>query len=217
MVGSLARITLVCAALGISHSALASKQAKELAARTFGRRYRNGLYRFSFTAISALQFAWLAWYVFRQPDRPLYRVPSPWSWLMRVGQFSGLVWGFITVVVLGLPDFNGIPQMRALLAGEEPTPEPEAQGPDLGEDGEMRALGPYSLTRHPNNLSPAILFLLEPNMTANRAWIAFLSVLYALVGSYHEEARLKAKYGEAYERYRRRVPFYLPLRGSKAR
>jgi protein-S-isoprenylcysteine O-methyltransferase Ste14 len=49
-------------------------------------------------------------------------------------------------------------------------------------------------------------------MTVNRAVLAALVTLYVVLGSMHEEYRLRATYGAAYERYRRVVPFLIPRR-----
>jgi protein-S-isoprenylcysteine O-methyltransferase Ste14 len=54
------------------------------------------------------------------------------------------------------------------------------------------------------------LFL--PRMTANRAVLVALVALYVVLGSMHEEYRLRVAYGAAYERYRRAVPFLIPRR-----
>jgi protein-S-isoprenylcysteine O-methyltransferase Ste14 len=47
-------------------------------------------------------------------------------------------------------------------------------------------------------------------MTANRAVLTVLVAVYVVLGSLHEEYRLQAAYGAAYERYRRSVPFMIP-------
>jgi protein-S-isoprenylcysteine O-methyltransferase Ste14 len=54
------------------------------------------------------------------------------------------------------------------------------------------------------------LFL--PRMTANRAVLIVLVALYVVLGSMHEEYRLRTVYGETYERYRRMVPFLISRR-----
>jgi protein-S-isoprenylcysteine O-methyltransferase Ste14 len=51
-----------------------------------------------------------------------------------------------------------------------------------------------------------------PRMTANRAVLVALVALYVVLGSMHEEYRLRAAYTVAYERYRRVVPFLVPGR-----
>jgi len=53
-------------------------------------------------------------------------------------------------------------------------------------------------------------------MTANRAVLMMLVALYVVLGSKHEEYRLRtahdAAHDAAYERYRRAVPFLMPRR-----
>jgi protein-S-isoprenylcysteine O-methyltransferase Ste14 len=49
-----------------------------------------------------------------------------------------------------------------------------------------------------------------PRMTVNRAVLTVLVAFYVMLGSLHEEYRLRAAYGAAYERYRRSVPFLIP-------
>jgi protein-S-isoprenylcysteine O-methyltransferase Ste14 len=49
-------------------------------------------------------------------------------------------------------------------------------------------------------------------MTANRAVLVALVALYVVLGSMHEEYRLRVAYRAAYERYRRAVPFLMPRR-----
>lgn len=208
--GTVGRIVRVCIALAAIHSLLASRQAKHLVRQIAGPRYRNGLYRLAYNAQSVLLLAWAARWFSRLPDRELYRAKPPWSWLFRVGQAASLGVLLSGVQVIGPLDFAGVTHLRALLAGHDPGPEPEAQGPPISADGEMATDEVFHLTRHPSNLGVAGFFLLFPRMTANRAVLAALVALYVVLGSLHEEHRLRAAYGVPFEEYRRKVPFLVP-------
>ena len=189
------------------HSALASREAKDLARKLFGERYRNGLYRFLYNTQAVLLFCWAVRVFLRLPDRTLYRVSAPWAGLMHVGQLAGVGLTLWAAWGVGLTRIAGLASARAWLGGAVPPPEPEAQGPALDASGEMRVVGPFRFTRHPANWGPIPVVLLFPEMTVNRATLAVLSILYLLLGSVHEERRLRAAYGPPYERYQRRAPF----------
>jgi hypothetical protein len=194
------------------HSVLASKQAKDTVRRLAGPRYRNGLYRIGFVIQSLITVGWTTIWFVRLPDRQLYHLRPPWSLFLRLGQLASLALLLSGVRVIGLFQFLGIPNLRSFLAGETPDPEPEAQGPPLGSDGEVVIAGGFRYTRHPDNLPVLGVFLLWPRMTVNRATLAALMTVYAILGSLHEEYRLHNAYGEAYQRYQRMVPFFLPRR-----
>ena len=208
--GTVGRIVRVCIALAAIHSLLASRQAKHLVRQIAGPRYRNGLYRLAYNAQSVLLLAWAARWFSRLPDRELYRAKPPWSWLFRAGQAASLGVLLSGVRVIGPLDFAGVTQLRGLLAGHDPGPEPEAQGPPISADGEMVTDEVFHLTRHPSNLGALGFFLLFPRMTANRAVLAALVALYVVLGSLHEEHRLRAAYGVPFVEYRRKVPFLVP-------
>ena len=204
------RIVLVCTVLAAIHSVLASKLAKDLTRRIAGHRYRNGLYRFAFNAKSVLLLAWATYWFLRLPDREIYRVKAPWSWLFRAGQVASLGVLLSAVRVIGVLNFAGISQLQSFLAGLDPDPEPEAQGPPIGVDGRMVTAQPFRFTRHPSNLGALGVFLLFPRITVNRVTLTALVALYAILGSLHEERRLRIAYGEPFEQYRREVPFFIP-------
>ena len=204
------RIVLVCTVLAAIHSVLASKPAKDLTRRIAGHRYRNGLYRFAFNAKSVLLLAWATYWFLRLPDREIYRVKAPWSWLFRAGQVASLGVLLSAVRVIGVLNFAGISQLQSFLAGLNPDPEPEAQGPPIGVDGRMVTTQPFRFTRHPSNLGALGVFLLFPRITVNRVTLTALVALYAILGSLHEERRLRIAYGEPFEQYRREVPFFIP-------
>jgi hypothetical protein len=175
-----------------------------------GPRYRNGLYRLAYNAQSVVFLVWAARWFSRLPDRELYQTKLPWSWLFRVGQIASLGTLLSGVRVVGLLDFAGVTQLQGFLSGQDPGPEPEAQGPPVGADGEMVMSEAFRFTRHPGNLGALGFFLFFPRMTVNRAALAALVALYVALGSLHEEYRLLAAYGASFERYRRKAPFLVP-------
>lgn len=207
---SAGRVVRVCTTLAVIHSLLASKQVKNLIRRIAGPRYRNGFYRLAYNAQSVIFLTWVTWWFLRLPDRELYQVKPPWYWLFRLGQAASLGVLLSGVRVIGILDFAGVTQLRSLVSGLVPDPEPEAQGPPIGVDGKLITTGPFRFTRHPSNLGALGVFLLFPRMTVNRAVLAALVALYVVLGSLHEEHRLRAAYGNPFERYREKVPFLVP-------
>ena len=208
--GAAGRVVWICAFWAIVHSILASKMAKNLARRIAGPRCRDGLYRVAYNAQAVVTLALATRSFLRLPDRELYRATPPLSWLFRAGQAVSLGVLLSGVRAVGVLDFAGLSRLGGFLAGRDPGPEPEAQGPPIGADGEMSTEGAFGFTRHPGNLGALGYFLFLPRMTVNRATLAVLVALYVVLGSVHEETRLRAAYGAAYDRYQRSVPFMVP-------
>lgn len=210
------RVVWLSTLWALIHSVLASKQAKNLVRRIAGSHYRDGLYRFTFNAQSVVSLIWAARRFARLPDREIYRVKPPWSWLFRVGQAASLGVLFSGVRVMGTLRFAGITPLWDFITGREDIrTEPAAQGPPIGADHEVARAGAFRFTRHPGNLGALGFFLFLPRMTANRAVLTALVVLYVVVGSMHEEYRVHSAYGAAYERYRKVVPFLIPWHPRK--
>jgi protein-S-isoprenylcysteine O-methyltransferase Ste14 len=202
----------ICALWALVHSVLASKQVKDLIRRIAGSRYRDGLYRFIFNAQSVVSLLWAARQFSRLPDKDLYHARPPWSWLFRASQVASLGVLLSGVRVMGILRFAGLTPLWDLLTGSDVRPAPEAQGPPVGDDDEVVRSRAFRFTRHPGNLGALGFFLFLPRMTANRALLVALVALYVVLGSMHEEYRLRAAYTAAYERYRRVVPFLVPGR-----
>lgn len=203
-------VMAVGVALAAIHSLLAALPVKAAARRLVGERRAAGLYRlvYNLTSFAMLGGA-TAWFL-RQPDRELYHLRWPWSLLPRGVQLAGVLIGLDMLRVYGPARFLGLAQAWALLRGKEPPATPVAQGPPPTPSGELARRGMFRLTRHPDNLPAVLLFWGFPRMTANRAALAAFTSLYAVLGSLHEDSRLRAVYGAAFERYAREVPFLVP-------
>ena len=209
--GSSLRVVAATALFGVVHSALASHAAKSATMKLFGRRHRNGLYRVFFIAQSVVTFAALTQYIRRQPDRVLYEAPKSVATALRVSQVACLGGAFWAAHKVGLSRITGWASFDAWRTGKDAGSEPEAQGPSCGEDSGLQAEGPFALSRHPLNFWPVPIFFLNPKMTVNLLTFALTATAYLIVGSAHEEARLRAAYGEEYSKYQRSgVPFYFP-------
>ncbi len=219
------RTALATAAYGLLHSALASRQAKDAAARVFGERHRNELYRVVYNVQSVGTFALLVVYLLRQPDRVLYRLNGPATVAARIGQAAALGYAVAAAWEVGVLRITGVASavawarwlVTSVVGGSDDAPpvsvpaEPEAQGPAGEDDGSLRVRGPFRLSRHPLNLVPVPIFWLAPTMTVKRAVFSAVATAYLVIGSWHEEARLRRAYGDSYDRYQRSgVPFYLP-------
>lgn len=209
--GNLRRTFVVTLAFMAAKSLLASRQAKLAVERQFGARVRNGLYRPLYVAFSTVGGLLLVRMVYKGPHRILYDARPPLGWALRAGQAAALLLTFETIRTMGV-GFMGVPQVKALAAGGRPEPEPEAQGPVPEATGELRNRSTFRFTRHPNNWFPMALFLLEPRMTDKRAVFSALAVVDVLLGSAHEEYRLRKAYGTAYDRYAAEVPFLVGRR-----
>jgi hypothetical protein len=205
------KVAVATAVFGLVHSALASQGAKRTAATVFGERNRNGLYRMFFIGQSFVAFGLLAAYIRRQPSRELYRIDGPWRAAVYMVQAGALGYTTAAAYQVGISRISGIESLRCWLAGEPVPPEPEAQGPALDEDGRRRPLGPFALSRHPLNFAPIVIFWTWPRMTTNMLAFNVVATCYLVLGSIHEEARLREEYGDEYVAYQRSgVPFYLP-------
>ena len=209
---SIFKIMGATALFAAAHSAMASRQAKQHASRLTGERQRNAFYRPFYLAQSAACLGALYLYTKGLPDKVIYHVRPPYAGFMQAARIASIGYAVYAARQVGVGRMLGLPGLKAWLAGEPQVPqEPEAQGPRLAADGELKVTGPFLASRHPLNLAPLPVFWLAPKMTANLAAFNFVSTVYLIIGSLHEERRLCDAYGRAYEEYQAGgVAFYLP-------
>jgi len=196
----------------VIHSALASRKAKQTAQNLIGPRYRNALYRPFYLVQSVLTIIPLVVYIRRQPGKTLYNIRGIAAIPFRLLQLGGIFWAVYAAYEVRMPEILGIRPLRQLLSQEECiVPVPEAQGPALGQDNTLRIAGPFRLSRHPLNFAPLVILWLNPRQTTNLAAYNAVSTIYLVIGSWHEELRLRAAYGDLYREYEEGpVPFYIP-------
>jgi hypothetical protein len=131
---------------------------------------------------------------------------------MHAIQAGAVVYATAAAKQVGLRRITGLESFLAWLAGGPVPPEPEAQGPVLDERGKQHPAGPFAWSRHPLNFAPLPIFWLWPRMTTNLLAFNAAATIYLVVGSLHEEARLREEFGEDYDAYLKSgIPFYLPI------
>jgi methanethiol S-methyltransferase len=204
------RIMGATAVFAAVHSALASRQAKRVASAIVGPRNRNGLYRLFYIGQSVVSFGALAYYIRRQPGALLYEIRGPLNLPLRAAQLSCLGVAAIAAHKVGLRRITGIESFGEWCRPGDVRPEPEAQEPALDVNG-MHIAGPFRWSRHPLNFWPLPILWLHPRMTTNLLAFNAAAAIYLVIGSAHEEARLRNAYGTDYIAYQQsEVPFYVP-------
>jgi len=104
------------------------------------------------------------------------------------GAFALLVW---VMRIYDLPDFVGI----------KPAAEPE----------KLVTSGPLSIVRHPIYAMAYVLIWTRP-LTDTAIISSAVLTFYLIAGTWLEERKLEAKFGEAYKEYREKTPALFPWR-----
>lgn len=213
---TVAKVLTVTAAFAALHSLLASRAAKKTAANIVGERARNAFYRPFYNAQAVVTSGALLLYLRKLPTETIYHVRGWPGVAMHVGRVAAMGAMMVGMRQIGVSRLLGLSGVRAYARGEADVPqEPEAQGPALDPDRPARPLGPFRFSRHPLNFLALPVLWLSPRMTKNLFTFNCLATLYFWIGSWHEEARLKAAYGPAYATYRRQVKFLYSRHGTR--
>ncbi len=195
----------------VIHSVLATNWMKRLVEARFGQRARDGLYRLVYNNITYASIAGMLFAFRRLPDRVLYRVPRPWSLVLRLGQLVGLWLIADTNLRMGVGRFTGVSGAWEFISGGEPRREAPAQGPRLEQGDDATTGGAFRVSRHPNNLGPTLIVCLQPTMSVRLLTFAVIGSVYSFFGSMLEERRVRAVYEQRYDAYRARTPFFFPF------
>jgi len=184
------------AAFAVIHSLTASLPFKRLVRRVLGSKV-EALYLPVYSLITLLTLSPLAYLLYKFPGRILYRIPSPWRWLMVGGQ--------LIAAILAPKAFLDAPHRFKLRS--------QLSAPETHEATPLNIRGIYRWIRDPFLLSGLVTMLLTPFMIVNLLVIYILTTIYLYLGSLHWERRLVAQFGEEYREYQKRVHRIIPHLG----
>lgn len=185
-------------AFAVIHSLTASLPFKRLLVRGLGSR-ADRLYMPAYSLVAVLTISPLAYLLYKNPGRTLYRIPSPWHWLMVGGQ--------LIAALIAPKAFRDAPHRFKIRS--------QLSAPQTPEAGSLNIKGIYRWIRDPFLLSGLVMIWLTPIMTVNLLVIYLLTTIYLFIGSLHWETRLVAQFGDEYREYQKRVHRIIPrLKGT---
>lgn len=187
-------LALCWLAYGGLHSLLAAEGCKSWVRKRFPDGYRG--YRLAYNLLAGLLLIIPGWLLLSYPGRALWTWPAPVALVMDAAALlavGGFVW---STRFYDNREFLGISQL-SIQAGDDVTPP-------------MRISSAHRWVRHPwYFLGLVVIWTRE--MNAALLISALCLTLYLIAGAHLEEHKLIARYGQAYRRYRNRVPGLIPL------
>ena len=193
MVSSIIIPVFSLVAFAVIHSLTASLPFKRLIVRGLGSRV-DRLYLPVYSLIAVLTILPLVYLLYKNPGRVLYKIRSPWSWLMVGGQ--------LIASIIAPKAFLDAPHRFKIRS--------QLSVPQTPEAGSLNIRGIYRWVRDPFLLSGLVMIWLTPVMTVNLLVIYLLTTIYLFLGSLHWETRLVAQFGDEYREYRKRVHRIIP-------
>ncbi len=181
---------------GLFHSLLASEMAKGKLARLTGPYYRLSYNLFAAIYISMV-FAVGNLYLESTP----YSLSVPLEYILTIIKIIGVV-----VMVWGAQGYD-----LGLFAGTRQIRD-HRHGIKEGQDEPLVVDGLHRYMRHPI-YSGAFLFLWGGVDGSTALVTAVWGSLYLLIGTYFEERKLLANYGESYADYCQKTPAFIPWKG----
>ncbi len=154
-------------------------------------------YRLAYNAIAvvtALPLAWLTWTI---PGEMLWRWSGPWAWLANGLALAAIAGFLVSSRAYDMDEFLGLRQLRAGTT-------------QIDRDDGFTISFFHRFVRHPWYLFGLVIVWTRD---MNTTWLvsALAITAYFAIGSKFEERKLLALHGEAYRRYRDKVPALLPL------
>ncbi len=176
---------------GIVHSLLASVGVKDFMCRALGNGFMK-FYRLLYNLFAVVSIAPALYLMISLPNKTLYRVPAPWSYLMFAGQGISVLFLLIAALQTDVLAFVGLRQLF------------EQERSDLVKDGL------YRVVRHPLYTFSLLILWLSPSMSMNSFVVCLALTVYILIGIIFEERKLLREFGQEYANYRSATPMLIP-------
>lgn len=179
---------------GLIHSLVASNGFKHLIYRTLGdgaKKYYRLLYSI-FATVTLLPVLTLPVLI---PDQTLYKIPAPFVYAT----------GFIQMISIGLLSFSVLQTGALQFIGL-------SQIFGRQQEDKLYTEGLYRFVRHPLYTFGLLFIWLTPTMTRNLALLYAALTVYILIGAVFEERKLLHTFGAAYQEYREKTPFLIPIK-----
>lgn len=191
---------LLLAAFALQHSVMARPAFKRRWTRVIPAAAERSTYVLASSVALIALFAW-----WRPLGGVVWELESP---LARGAAQAIFAAGFTTVLATSFLinhfDLFGLRQVWTYLRGRAYQP--------LA----FRTPGVYAHVRHPLYVGWFLAFWATPTMTVSHLVFAVMTTAYILVAMLFEERDLVAEHGEAYARYRARVPRFFPRLGRRS-
>ncbi len=194
---------------GLFHSLLSRAWVKRRLERLFGPPFLAGLYRPLYALLSTAYLMWL-WFFSGglDGDRVFFSLPgwmAPFPWAAKAAAVALIA---ICFREISFSEFTGAGQIRRWWRGEldgnSYTPPNDA--PITHQKEPLACQGIYLWVRHPLNTAAFVWIWPQQNYSFHNVAFAACLTAYILIANRFEENDLIARYGPAYERYRRVVP-----------
>jgi len=160
--------------------------------RTLGAGFMK-FYRLLYNVFSVISFVPILYLMAVLPNRDLYQVPAPWSYVMLAGQGLSVLLLFVAILQTDTLAFVGL---RQIISDEK--------------NGQLIVSGLYHYVRHPLYTFGLLILWLTPNMSINSLIVYVSLTVYILVGAYFEERKLLREFGKEYADYKTATPMLIP-------
>jgi hypothetical protein len=187
----------------VHHSVFARERFRSWVARVVPAGLERSLYVW---IASVMLIAVCAWW--RELPGLVWRIEGAAAWLAAVPQLAGAWLTLRSAAAIDIWELAGVKQVRNPKT-QVPNPKYQSGSQAPGPESPFRTDGAYGWVRHPIYLGWFLLVFGVGTMTMTRMAFALISCVYIVIAIPFEERSLRRTAGEAYETYRRQVPWKL--------